>query len=108
MELMFAGLAGILIGFAARYLDKNHKFHGFMLVPALGGITALVVWEALTWLWAVPGFGWVAYNNGWIWWVTLGITIVVTVVTSLTLGSSRAQRDKDLLDRLSHVGRSAI
>lgn len=106
MELLFAGLAGLAIGALAAFATRHRDLIGAVLPAAIGGITALLAWELLTWLGAVPGFGWLAYDRAWIWWITLAVTAIVSVWTVAALGSRRAARDADLLDRLSHVGRT--
>jgi len=108
VELLFAGLAGILIGIAARYSTPNRQRSGALLVPAVGGGTALVLWEAFTWLGTAPGLEWLAYDAGWIWWLSLGLTALVTFLAALSLGRSRAQADDDLFQRLRHMGRASV
>ncbi|KAB1655108.1 hypothetical protein F8O01_12695 [Pseudoclavibacter chungangensis] len=108
MELMFAGLFGIVIGLAARYTGRHRERSGAVLVPAVGGITALLVWEGLTWLSVSPGMEWLAYDAGWIWWITLGVTVLVTFLLALSIGTNRKRDDDELLDRLSHLGRAAV
>lgn len=105
---MFAGLAGILIGLAARFLGRDRDRIGVALVPAWAGITALVVWEALTWLGSTPGMEWLAYDQGWIWGITLGVTAIVAIVLATSLGANRRREDDELLDRLSHLGRAGV
>ncbi|MFC5127332.1 hypothetical protein ACFPRL_29620 [Pseudoclavibacter helvolus] len=75
-----------------------------MLLPALGGIVALVVWQALTWLQvAAP---WLAYDGGWIWVITLVVSAIATVAVGWSLSNRRQHDDDDLLHRLSHLGRA--
>ncbi|WP_424464978.1 hypothetical protein [Pseudoclavibacter helvolus] len=104
MELMFAGLAGVLLGLAVQFVAPHRATRGPVLLPALGGIVALVVWQALTWL--QGSAPWLAYNNGWIWVITLGVAAVATVVVGWSLSSRRQHDDDDLLHRLSHLGRA--
>ena len=94
MELLFVALAGAVIGLAARYLLPNRPTHGSALIPAVGVITACVLWVALTW----AGLKW---NGGWIWWITLIGTAVVAAAIDIVLGRVRAARDERLLHSLS-------
>ncbi|QWT23680.1 hypothetical protein KPL76_13455 [Subtercola sp. PAMC28395] len=93
MELLFVVLAGIILGLAARYLFPLRETHGAFLIPAIGAVTASVVWEALTWL------GW-AWNGGWIWTTTLLLTAAVVSVSAVTIGRSRRSRDRAQLSAL--------
>lgn len=108
MELLFAGLAGILIGIAARFAGRNRDRLGLALVPAWSGIAALATWTLLTWLGAVPALGWLAYDQGWIWWITALVSAAVGVTVAVTLGDGRKKRDEELFDRLRHLGRAAV
>ena len=105
---MFAGLAGILIGLAARMLARHRDRYGVLVVPAWSGIVALVLWEALTWLGKAPGLAWLAYDNVWIWVITLGATAVFALLLATSLGTNRRRDDDELLDRLSHLGRASV
>ncbi|WP_225734897.1 hypothetical protein [Pseudoclavibacter endophyticus] len=105
---MFAGLAGLIIGLAGYFLTRERSLVGAALVPASGAITALVVWEVLTWLGAVLGLGWLAYDQGWIWWITLGATVLVVGVLAVTVGRRRKRDDDEFFDRLRHVGRARV
>lgn len=105
---MFAGLAGILIGIAARFVSPHRDLVGMAVVPAWSGVTALVLWEALTWLGSTTGLDWLAYDRGWIWAITLGVTAIVAVLLSMSLGSNRHRDDGELFDRLSHLGRAGL
>lgn len=105
---MFAGLAGLLIGLAGYFAARNRNLLGPALMPAAGGISALVVWEVCTWLGAMSGFEWLAYDRGWIWWITIGVTVVVVGALALSLGRNRQDTDDELFDRLRHVGKASI
>jgi len=87
MELMFITLAGVLIGLAARYLLPGRSLHGSLLVPAVGAAVAAAVWVALTW----AGLAW---DDGWIWWITLAAAAVVSCAVALWLGSARERADE--------------
>lgn len=105
---MFAGIAGLLIGFVARFLSPHRGLFGAVTVPAWSGVTALVLWEALTWLGSTAGLEWLAYDRGWIWGITLAVTALVAVLLATSLGSNRERDDRELFDRLSHLGRSSL
>lgn len=106
MELLFAGLAGLAIGAVIGLLARPRTLIGAALPAALGGIAALALWEALTWLGAVPGFAWLKYDAAWIWWITLLLTAAIVAAVVIPMASRRERADADLLDRLSHVGRT--
>ncbi|WP_022881304.1 hypothetical protein [Gryllotalpicola ginsengisoli] len=89
MELMFIGLAGVIIGLAGRYVLPNRLRHGAALVPGVGAMAALVLWVALTW----AGLKW---DGGWIWWIALIGTGVVVAVVDLLVGAVRRRSDAAL------------
>lgn len=93
MELLFATLFGALIGLGARYTVPHRHLHGSVLVPALGGLIAAVLWVALTW----AGLPW---DGGLIWIITLAVTAVAVVLIALPLGRSRARRDEAALQAM--------
>ena len=93
MELLFIVLAGIIMGGAARYLFPLRDTYGVVLMPAVGAITAAIVWEVLTWL------GW-PYDGGWIWVITLIVTALVVAITPLVLGRARRSHDRAQLSAL--------
>ncbi|MCT2043224.1 hypothetical protein M3D15_07760 [Pseudoclavibacter alba] len=107
MELLFAALAGIVLGGLAYLLVRPRTLVGVSLFPALGGIISLLLWEGLTWLAVVPGFDWLRYDRAWIWWIVLGITATTLVALALPIGPRREQEDADLLDRLRRMGRTS-
>ncbi|MCX7521943.1 hypothetical protein OSC27_06570 [Microbacterium sp. STN6] len=100
MELMFVVLGGAIIGLAARYFLPGRNTHGSVLVPALGAAVAAVFWEALTWL----GMKW---DGGWIWWITLLATALVTFAVDLGLVMSRRRWDQERLATLTKTGVAA-
>ncbi|MEF2975700.1 hypothetical protein [Subtercola sp. YIM 133946] len=93
MELLFIVLAGLIMGGIARYLFPLRETHGVVLMPAVGAITAAIIWEVLTWL------GW-PYDGGWIWVVTLIVTALVVAITPPVLGRSRRAHDRAQLTAL--------
>ncbi|TFC92737.1 MULTISPECIES: hypothetical protein [Cryobacterium] len=97
MELLFIALGGAVLGLAARYSLPGRQTHGAVLVPAIGTLVASVVWVALTW----AGLAW---NDGWIWWITLGVTALASGAADLTLGRTRAAGDERMLHALLREG----
>ena len=94
MELLFVALGGAILGLGARYLLPGRHTHGSVLVPAIGVIVASVLWVALTW----AGLAW---DGGWIWWITLGGTAVVVTVADLLIGRIRNATDERMLANLT-------
>lgn len=94
MELLFIALGGALIGLAARYLLPHRHTHGAVLIPAVGVSAASILWVALTW----AGMPW---DGGWIWWITLLGTTVITVGADMLLGRARTAHDDKLLHTLA-------
>ncbi|MBF4615135.1 hypothetical protein [Curtobacterium sp. VKM Ac-1376] len=97
MELLFAVLGGILIGAAAHVVLPWRSSRGVLVGPAVGGIAAAVLWEALTWA------GW-RYDGTWIWVVALVGAGVVALVVEWLLGSQRDKRDAEYYERLKARG----
>ncbi|UBQ03399.1 hypothetical protein [Curtobacterium sp. TXMA1] len=92
MELLFAVLGGLIAGAVAHVVVPWRSTRGALLGPAVGGIVAAVLWEALTWA------GW-PYDGGWIWVVALVGAGVVAVVTEWVLGRRRTAADEDFFER---------
>lgn len=97
MELLFIALGGAVLGIAARYALPGRMTHGAVLVPAIGTMVASVVWVALTW----AGLAW---NEGWIWWVTLGVTALSSVAADVALVRTRTAGDERMLHTLMREG----
>jgi hypothetical protein len=97
MELLFITLGGAVIGLLARYTLPYRHAHGSVLIPAVGAAVAAALWVALTWL----GLKW---DGGWIWWITLVGTAVVTVGVDLAFGALRSRADDRRLHRLTRTG----
>lgn len=93
MELLFITLFGVLLGLAARYSLPHRHLHGSVLVPALGGVVAAVVWVALTW----AGLPW---DGGLIWVLALVITAGAVLLADVSLGRARARRDDASLEAM--------
>ena len=94
MELLFATLGGIILGLFARYSVKGSHSHGALLVPAIGGAAAAIVWSALTW-------AGLKFDAGWIWVFTLVIAAVVSIASAITISRLRVRNDFRLHERLS-------
>ena len=93
MELLFITLFGVILGLAARYSLPHRHLHGSVLVPALGGVVAAVVWVALTW----AGLAW---DAGLIWVLALVITAGAVLLADIALGRARARRDDASLEAM--------
>ena len=89
MELLFIALIGVIIGGVARYAMPGRETHGAVLLPAVGGIAAMVLWVALTW----AGLKW---DAGVIWWVAVLGTAVVSAAVAFFVGRSRTRSDAAL------------
>jgi len=97
MELMFIALLGIIIGAAGRYLLPWRETHGAILMPAVGGIAAMVLWVALTW----AGLKW---DAGVIWWIAPIGTGVIVAIVDLLIGRLRTRSDAALLAHITKNG----
>lgn len=102
MELIFAALAGILIGLGAWALARPRTAIGSALLPAVGGITALAWWILATWGAKLLSMEWLQYGAPWIWIILAILTAAVCLPIALVLPRRRAEADADLLERLSH------
>ncbi|KQO62906.1 hypothetical protein [Curtobacterium sp. Leaf261] len=87
MELLFVVLGGIVVGAIAHVVMPWRAVRGTLVGPALGGIAAAVLWEALTWA------GW-GYGDTWIWIVALVGAAVVAVVVEWITGPRRVRADE--------------
>ncbi|MFB2584268.1 hypothetical protein [Herbiconiux liukaitaii] len=93
MELLFITIGGVILGLAARYGLPDRDRHGVVLIPAIGGAVAAVVWVALTW----AGLEW---DGGWIWVISLVLTGVAVVVADILIGRFRKAHDEQRLQDL--------
>ncbi|MWV49352.1 hypothetical protein GRS96_08690 [Rathayibacter sp. VKM Ac-2803] len=93
MELLFVTLGGVLLGLAARYALPHRHLHGSVVVPAVGGIVAAVVWVALTW----AGLAW---DGGLIWVITLVAAALAVVLVDVRLGRARERHDEAALEAM--------
>lgn len=94
MELLFAVLGGIVIAGGLRYAFPHRHSYGVLLLPALGGTVAAIVWAGLTWL------GW-KFDGGWIWVASLVLPAIVAALVAVLLSRSRVAADERLLQSLS-------
>lgn len=97
MELLFAVLGGLICGAIAHVVLPWRSSRGSLLGPAVGGIVAAVVWEALTWA------GW-KYDGTWIWVIALVGAGVVALVAEWVLGKRRAAADAAYYERVATRG----
>lgn len=97
MELLFAVLGGLIIGGIAHVVLPMRASRGVLIGPAVGGIAAAVLWEALTWA------GW-QYDATWIWVVALVGAGVVALVVEWLLGTRRDKSDVEYYERLKARG----
>ncbi|WP_138946727.1 hypothetical protein [Plantibacter sp. M259] len=93
MELLFVVLGGAILGLVVRYLLPGRDQHGAALIPAVATLVAAVVWVAATW----AGMAW---DGGWIWVLSFGASVVVSVVVDLVLVRVRTSSDEAMLTRL--------
>ena len=96
MELLFVTLISFCIGLGARYALPGRDTYGVALVPSISAVVTAVVWVGLTWL------GW-KFDGGWIWVVSLGAAVVVSLVLVLSVPSLRRRQDEQLLQNLSRA-----
>ncbi|OIH96827.1 MULTISPECIES: hypothetical protein [unclassified Curtobacterium] len=97
MELLFAVLGGVILGAIAHVVLPWRATRGTLVGPAVGGIVAAVLWEALTWA------GW-PYDGTWIWVVALLGAAAAALVVEFVLGRQRTRRDAEFYDRLKTRG----
>lgn len=93
MELLFVFVIGAGLGTIARYSLPRRLSHGAFLIPALGAGVAMAIWVALTW---AGGTSWLAWDAGWIWLITLAVTVGAVLAVDLILGARRAATDAEL------------
>jgi hypothetical protein len=97
VELLFAVLGGLILGAVAHVVLPWRSSRGSLLGPAVGGIVAAVLWEALTWA------GW-QYDATWIWVVALVGAGVVALVAEWVLGKRRTAADAAYYERVKASG----
>lgn len=93
MELMFVTLGGVAIGLLFRYLVPGRREHGVLLIPAIGAVSAAVAWAVLTWVG-------LSFDGGWIWTISLLMSVVLAVVVAVVLPAHRRSHDAAMLSTL--------
>ena len=94
MELLFVFLIGAIGGGLARYITPRRDRYGVVLLPALSAAVASAAWVVMTWV----GLKW---NAGLIWWISIVLSLVLSVVVALWTGRSRQQHDESRFAQLS-------
>lgn len=89
MELLFAVIIAIGIGFGVSYLTPGRDTYGFLLIPAVSAAVTAVVWVGLLWL------GW-TFDGTWIWVVSLVLGGLAALGVCLVLPKRRQAADEDL------------
>ncbi|OII12143.1 hypothetical protein [Curtobacterium sp. MCBA15_008] len=97
MELLFAVLGGLIVGAVAHVVLPWRSTRGSLLGPAVGGVVAAVLWEALSWA------GW-KYDGTWIWVVALVGAGVLALVAEWVLGKRRTAADTAYYERVKAQG----
>ena len=97
MELLFVVLIGVVIGLLGRGVLPGSRTTGVVLLPAVGGAAAAVVWVALTW-------SRMRWDGGLIWWLTIAATVLTVTGLCLVLARIREREDDALFDRVSRGG----
>ena len=100
MELLFVVLIGVLAGLAARAVLPRRELMGVALLPAIGGVSAAIVWVGLTW----AGLKW---DGGWIWAATVAACLIVVAASGLLLIRARRRDDEALFERITRRGAPA-
>lgn len=89
MELLFAILIAIVIGFGVSYLTPGRDTYGVLLIPAISAAVTAVVWVALLWL------GW-TFDGTWIWVLSLAVGGLAALGVCLLLPKRRQAADENL------------
>jgi len=97
VELLFAVLGGLIVGAVAHVVLPWRSTRGSLLGPAVGGVVAAVLWEALSWA------GW-KYDGTWIWVVALVGAGVLALVAEWVLGTRRTAADAAYYERVKAQG----
>jgi len=97
VELLFVVLGGLIAGAIAHVVLPWRSTRGSLLGPAVGGIVAAVLWEALTWA------GW-KYDGTWIWVVALVGSGAVALVAEWVLGRRRTAADEAFYEQVKAQG----
>jgi hypothetical protein len=87
VELLFVVLIGVIAGLVGRAVLPHRDLLGALLLPAVGGAAAAVVWVALTW-------ARLKWDGGWIWVATVAATLLTVVAAGVLIGRARAAEDE--------------
>ncbi|MBC7724803.1 MAG: hypothetical protein H7146_08650 [Burkholderiaceae bacterium] len=96
MELMFVALGGVLFGAVVRYVLPGRETSGALLLPAVGVVAACVTWAILTW-------AGLAFDGGWIWFLSLAVAVSAPLLTAVALPRRRKAADARLLASLNQA-----
>jgi uncharacterized membrane protein YeaQ/YmgE (transglycosylase-associated protein family) len=94
VELLFIVLIGVLAGLVARGVLPRHELTGVVLLPAVGGASAAIVWVALTW-------ARMRWDGGWIWVATIAACLLTVVGAALLLARVRSRSDEALFEAIA-------
>jgi uncharacterized membrane protein YeaQ/YmgE (transglycosylase-associated protein family) len=97
VELLFIVLIGVLVGLAARGVLPRRELTGVVLLPAIGGVSAALVWVALTW-------ARMRWDGGWIWVATIAACLLTVLGAAALLARIRRRDDEALFDRIAKGG----
>jgi len=86
VELLFIVLIGVLVGLAGWAVLPRRALLGTLLLPAIGGSAAAIVWVALTWA------SW-RWDGGWIWVATLAAAVLSVAGAGMLIARARAADD---------------
>jgi len=86
VELLFIVLIGLLAGLVGRAVLPNRALLGTLLLPAIGGSAAAIVWVALTWA------SW-RWDGGWIWVATIAAAVLSVAGAGMLIGRARTAED---------------
>ncbi len=87
MELLWVIAMGLVLGTVARYVLPNRHYYGMVATSALGAALAAALWVACTW-------AGLKADGGVIWWITVGVTIIVCAAFPLVVGRLRHNSDE--------------
>ena len=94
MELLFAIVIALGIGFIISAVAPGRDTFGSLLVPAVGAAVTAVLWVALVWA------GW-GFDGTWIWVVSLVVGTLAALAVVLVLPRRRRAADEHLQQRLA-------
>lgn len=93
MFILLALIASIAVGIGLHFLLPHRGTRGVMLTPGVAGIAVAALYTLLTWLQWGEG-------NIWLWVVSIGGSIVATIVVTVVLGIVRTRHDTAERERL--------